>query len=751
MPTGNIVFGGSGASRTVTVTPAANQSGTTTITVTVSDGALTGSDTFLLTVTAVNDAPTIADIADRITNEDTSTGAIAFTVGDTGDGRGEPDGDRPRRPTRRWCRTGNIVFGGSGASRTVTVTPAANQSGTATMTVTVSDGTLTASDTFLLTVTAVNDGPTIADIANQITNEDTSTGAIAFTVGDLETAAASLVVTATSSNTALVPDGNIVLGGSGPARTVTVTPVAEQSGTATLTVTVSDGTLTSSDTFLLTVTAVNDGPTIADIADQTTNEDTSTGAIAFTVGDAETAAASLVVTATSSNSALVPGGSIVLGGSGASRTVTVTPAANQSGTATITVTVGDGALTAVDTFLLTVTAVNDAPTIADIVNQTIIVNTSTSALSVTIGDLETAAASLVVSGTSSNPALVPNGNIVFGGSGAARTMTVTPAANQSGTATITVTVSDGALTASDTFVLTVNAVNTAPTISNIADQTIPQDTATGAISFTVGDAETAAGSLTVTGTSNNPALVPNGNIVFGGSGAARTVTMTPTAGQSGTATITVTVSDSALTANDTLLLTVTAAVPPPTYLLSEGFEGTGFENAGWNQNGTPNPNYTTTALHGAQSLNTSGAQYIWRTFQNSTSFYLYTQVRAIAWSSFTNLVYLDDASWGNAASVWTDGSRLHVRHGSVSAVGTMPLSPNTTYHVWVDWTKGTGTNGTMKVFVATTGTKPAVADASLTTGTGAATQRLYLGPTGAGPNLIFDRLLIDDVAIGSNP
>jgi hypothetical protein len=114
-------------------------------------------------------------------------------------------------------------------------------------------------------------------------------------------------------------------------------------------------------------------------------------------------------------------------------------------------------------------------------------------------------------------------------------------------------------------------------------------------------------------------------------------------------------------------------------------------------------------------------------------------------------VYWDDANWGTAASLWTDGSKLHVTHGPAFADGTLTLSTNTTYHIWVDWTKGTGTNGTMKVFVATTGTKPAVADASLTTGTGGATQNLYLGPTGTGPNLIFDRLLIDDVSIGSNP
>ena len=59
-----------------------------------------------------------------------------------------------------------------------------------------------------------------------------------------------------------------------------------------------------------------------------------------------------------------------------------------------------------------------------------------------MGDVETAAADLTVTGSSSNTALVPNANIVFGGSGANRTVTVTPAANQFGTATITVTVTD---------------------------------------------------------------------------------------------------------------------------------------------------------------------------------------------------------------------------------------------------------------------------------------------------------------------
>ena len=123
---------------------------------------------------------------------------------------------------------------------------------------TVDDGMATTSDTFLLTVTAVNDPPTISDIADQSTGEDTPTAAIAFTIGDVETAAASLTVSGSSSDTTLVPTANIVFGGTDTNRTVTVTPAGDESGSTTITVSVSDGPNTASDTFVLTVNMVND-------------------------------------------------------------------------------------------------------------------------------------------------------------------------------------------------------------------------------------------------------------------------------------------------------------------------------------------------------------------------------------------------------------------------------------------------------------------------------------------------------------
>ena len=508
--------------------------------------------------------------------------------------------------------------------------------------------------------------------------------------------------------------------------------------------------MTAISSFLLTVNPVNDAPTISDIPSQSTSQNIATAPVSFTIGDAETPAASLTLGWSSSNPALIPNSGIIFGGSGSNRTVTLTPVTGQSGTSTITVTVSDGSVSVSDAFVLTVNAINTAPTISDIPNQTVNEDASTGTLAFTIADAETTTTSLLVSASSSNPGLVPSGGIVLGGNGAARTITIIPAANQSGNATITVTVNDGTLVVSDMFLITVNPVNDTPTISDIASQAIARGASTAALNFTVDDAETTAASLIVSAASSNTTLVPNTNIILGGNGANRTVTVTPAAGQSGIATITVNVSDGVATATDTFTVTVTST-SVPTYLLSEGFEGTGYENTGWTESGAPNENYTTTILEGTQSLNCSGSQYAYRTFQNPTNFSLYFRVRWNTWKDYANIIYWDNASYGTAASIYADDNRIQIAHGNSASTGTTAIAANVTYHVWVEWTKGTGANGTMKLFISSNGVKPATPEANVTNGNGAATQRIYVGPTATGPNVIFDRLLIDDVPIGSNP
>jgi hypothetical protein len=568
VPDGNITLGGSGADRTIDIMPAANQTGgPATITVTVSDGTTTTQTTFDVTIIAANDAPTITPIADQAPLEDTATGDIAFTISDAESAAGTltvtaTSSDQSLVPD------GNITLAGTGANRTINVLPAANQTGgPATITVTVSDGTTTTKTSFDVTVSAVNDVPTITTIADQTPVEDTATGNIAFTISDMETAAGTLTVTATSSDQSLVPDGNITLAGTGANRTINALPATNQTGgPATITVTVSDGTTTTKTTFDVTVSAVNDVPTITAIADQTPVEDTATGNIAFTISDVEAAAGTLTVTATSSDQSLVPDGNITLGGTGANRTINVLPAANQTGgPATITVTVSDGTTTTQTTFDVTVSAVNDVPTITTIADQTPVEDTATGDIAFTISDVDAAAGTLTVTATSSDQSLVPDGNITLGGTGANRTINVLPAANQTGgPATITVTVSDGTTTTQTTFDVTVSAVNDVPTITTIADQTPVEDTATGDIAFTIADAETAAGTLTVTATSNDQTLVSDGSITLSGTGANRTINVLPAANQTGgPATITVTVSDGTTITQTTFDVTIIAANDAP--------------------------------------------------------------------------------------------------------------------------------------------------------------------------------------------
>jgi len=206
------------------------------------------------------------------------------------------------------------------------------------------------------------------------------------------------------------------------------------------------------------------------------------------------------------------------------------------------------------------------------------------------------------------------------------------------------------------------------------------------------------------------------------------------------------VSDGALTASDPMVLTVST---PPAFVFTEGFEGTGFENTSWIKHGTPNPDYTNIVLHGTQSLNCVGVQYVERPFVFTNSFYLYFRVRWNTWGDYNNVIYWDDPGWNIVAGLYTDHNRLELNHGSANAFGTTTIGANTTYHVWVEWTKGTGANGTMKLFISTTGTKPASPEASLSNGNGGATQRIYIGPTSAGPNAIFDRILVASNPIGN--
>jgi hypothetical protein len=137
----------------------------------------------------------------------------------------------------------------------------------------------------------------------------------------------------------------------------------------------------------------------------------------------------------------------------------------------------------------------------------------------------------------------------------------TPNPNFFGSDSLTFTVNDGVLDSAPAVVtLRVSPINDPPTLTGIADLTLPADSGPTTIPFSVADIDDDAASLVVGAVASEPALFPEGSVVVAGTGAQRTVTLQPAAGASGSAVILLAVADAFETATTQFTVTV---VPPP--------------------------------------------------------------------------------------------------------------------------------------------------------------------------------------------
>jgi len=105
---------------------------------------------------------------------------------------------------------------------------------------------------------------------------------------------------------------------------------------------------------VLALTNVNNPPVMSSIEDQTTSDNQETDPISFIIADSETDTDQLSIEVNISNKTLVPSENIIVSGTGASRTLTITPVLNGKGTSFVTITVSDGEKFCSETFLLTV-------------------------------------------------------------------------------------------------------------------------------------------------------------------------------------------------------------------------------------------------------------------------------------------------------------------------------------------------------------------------------------------------------------
>ncbi len=514
-----------------TWTPAEAQGpGSYTFTVAVSDGSLTDEEEITVTVGEVNLAPVLASVGNQVVDEVTTLSFTASAV----------DVDLPANPLT-YALTGTVPAGASidASTGAFAWTPTETQGpGSYTFTVAVSDGTLTDEEEITVTVDEVNLAPVLTLIGGKTVDELTELSfAASATDDDLPANALSYSLAAPASGT--YPTGAVITAAGGFSWTPTET---QGPGAYRVKVVVSDGTLTDEEEIELAVNEVNLAPAFTSQPVLSVVEDTPY-AYPVMAADGDSPANVLTLAA--------PGLPAWLTFDPATGVLSGTPENAQVGVHPIVLTVTDGMRTVEQTFSLEVRNHNDAPVIAvgsAVVNNLTVAEDQPLSVSFEVGDVDSPLSALQVRAASSNAALVPVSAISFAGTGNTRTVRFTPLPDTfGGPLTLTLEVSDGELTASTSFQVTVLPVNDAPTVHPVAEVELRINSPAQALTLTgisAGPANESDQQLALSVQSDDLVMIPAADIVYHGDGTA-TLRFTPAQSQTltGPATLTVTIRD----------------------------------------------------------------------------------------------------------------------------------------------------------------------------------------------------------------
>ena len=228
------------SSSTLTLTPIANWNGVANIKAYASDGSAKDSTSFKLTVTSVNDAPTLTKIMETLSTNEEIVLKVPFKGADV-------DGDDL---TYAYASdTSGVAATHNTAKDSLVLTPVTDFFGNAIITVTVSDGSLSDTSSFTLNVININDPPILSSIQNQTINED-EVIVVKLTATDLDGDALSYSGIADTSAVTVTASND----------TLKLTPKADWNGTSVITAIALDGTTSDSTSFTLNVNPVQDVP-----------------------------------------------------------------------------------------------------------------------------------------------------------------------------------------------------------------------------------------------------------------------------------------------------------------------------------------------------------------------------------------------------------------------------------------------------------------------------------------------------------
>lgn len=432
---------------------------------------------------------------------------------------------------------------------------------------TTTDGLVVVPPQSVMTLVATgNAAPTIDPVDDQMVAYNGGQQSVTLTGIDPVEGGQSIVsVVAESDNTILIPTPTVGTLQPDGSAALTFTPASGQSGTATISVTVTDdgpafvSNATTMQFQVMVFDQYNNKPVVERINDQYVMEDAQgTIAVGVTSSDGDDGSQTLTGAAVTDNADLVTG----LTYNNSTHEVEFSVAPDKHGEATITVTINDdggsgannGNQSATRDFKVYVASVNDAPSIDPIDNKDVGMNAAEQVISLTglgMGDTFGDAQDLSLWATSSDATLITPPIVEYYG-GATASLKFTPIRNKLGSVDVTVYVEDdgslingGVNLTTVTFTVNIVAtdVNYAPSMTAIPDTTLILED--GALTIDIEGVDDGNDdedqTITITATSENEGVVAAPTVNWVPSLGIGSIKLTPVA--EGTSLITVTVKD----------------------------------------------------------------------------------------------------------------------------------------------------------------------------------------------------------------
>ena len=544
IPASSLESVGTGTRRTIRITTPDVGTGSVNVLMTIQDESTSISRRFTITVlegVPPEPAPaplTLAEINDVETAEDTPL-RIPVSVGIVGAPAG-PLSYTITSENTSLLSSGVVSVEGEAGAPSFELSPNSDQSGQTGVTLSVTDGLNVASRSFQLSVLPIDDPP-ILEVGENVSIDEDGIGLKTIRVSDVDTPLSELRVEGLSSDLdSLLPDTSLSSLVTDEGIDIGLAPLPDQFGEAVVSIRVADQLSSVETQFAVSVVAVNDPPTLSDIAPIRLSEG-ARASVPFTTQDVDSQLEDLQLTIESLHEVLLPTGSFGIEGKDGDHFLVIEPRVGLTGEGTLLLKVTDGLLLSQQEISVTVSPVDDPPFLQEIAPIEMFEDTETT-IEFAFGDPDTASSALSLVVVSSNEVLFPTEGLRVEGEAPSGRLNIRPAPNSEGVGVIEIIVSDGLSSVKRAVEVSVKGVNDGPVFSGLTDVVINENEET-LIQFEISDPDGPLEQLFVAAASSNSSLIPSASIRLEGTGTQRQFTLSPVKGETGRATIIVGASD----------------------------------------------------------------------------------------------------------------------------------------------------------------------------------------------------------------